>query len=1432
MGLIKRRQLNIISCGMSEPEIISKILSCYAEIENYSQEVRSELEEKLELVRKRRRKLVESAKSEGLRIKECSYHHALDDLFDTDDTGKLVDTNFKVKVLTRSELVKAVNFCRQNRLMAMPIGARTSALGVFDARSYADREGLKGIIGLEFENLSYSPEQTNQAPLLLDLPTYDPVKYELIIDQGSGALALLKSLQFETNQELPHRVFALAGTHISDVNRFLNAHLSNSKYTYRIMPDPTSWAEAQIGGIIATGAEGGNRTKASEDLLSLQVVDANGLVRNLNTEESKRVVGTNGNAGVIYQAEFAVSAFPRFEHGIFVSVKGVGVEAWKSLLRLQHLLKPYSRSLAGSPRLQIGNAKDGIIITSIEPLSVDALRLACGEVLGGFERKLLNLVGDSEFGVFVTFNSFLEADDLDLYQSDLFSKALTLNFEELESDADDNFQLQDHVCINKIRLLSTQELVRMDQIRHEAPSHARELAKRMGGVTESTDLNIRFETESEVEAEQAFEKVATIYNDFTSSFTAEEGFKVVVYGHLHPGVGEGGGLDPHVRVIFELSNPGSRYNAPEQAQFLKKRQAQFYKKLLALDGQLGIQILSPEKSRFTNTEYWNWFCLKYPEQARVYLQTVADLGHADIDGEKVAIIGARVPHALPGVFSGNRSVCQLFNPDYVNPSTEGDNVQEDETLLDSRLRPYLPAVLELCQSSHRGGRNRRLLRSVREMLSAKLELDAEHYLFFIDDISEAQDILKRNELESIYSLRLSEVSKLEDLILGRPKNAREIVGIDLSKLGIPEGLALLVVPHSAVWDVYQRAIAGGVKAFFRNLVDLWNGWPFETMETPNLPAIACLGILLEIESQQVRTPQGKSGQMLCLVPGPVQIPAVLFDKVDELWSPAPLDANLYKSVTKDFKEFIGVPEEHDLAFYSSATQCMQVLADAIEHSATNINLIQVINDAFGERLASILGKTGRPLNKIYTPWTTSENSQLEVVVDKIINALKSEEGVCNLIFITPHKTATTADVLPDHLVSALKQRGLLMGRDYQMICDVTSGMGARNYATLLAPDTGRQRLPFIGLFSGAQKALGLPSGLAFISLAPALVRLLAPREATSASALSLQSQIEATRAGTSGHRFHLFLLGIKLRAEQEMGRSIAEIELECRSRMNLLLGWVERHPDLMCLVPNSKDRSPLILGVFSQAKNLMAAKRLLAEIFNINLGSGYGPFERESVRLYLANISYSQLKYVLAAFDLVLELDDVVHTRGEKVPNIALREPHDPLSVISRVATECSVDDIIKDQLGLEWVGRLVKTYNANVPDTAQKMRLGGKIPWSSVGHQEKSRIYGESKNLREMRKILTLRSEETKLDLLYHFQLFKETEIHLRNRVLSNPHAVWQDDSFSATIEDLLARARMHLGQMESLLRKYANPSSHADRLEYSASRDKEGRVEWPIVA
>jgi hypothetical protein len=91
------------------------------------------------------------------------------------------------------------------------------------------------------------------------------------------------------------------------------------------------------------------------------------------------------------------------------------------------------------------------------------------------------------------------------------------------------------------------------------------------------------------------------------------------------------------------------------------------------------------------------------------------------------------------------------------------------------------------------------------------------------------------------------------------------------------------------------------------------------------------------------------------------------------------------------------------------------------------------------------------------------------------------------------------------------------------------------------------------------------------------------------------------------------------------------------------------------------------------------------------------------------------------------------------------------------------------------------------------------------------------------MRKILSLRNEETRLDLPFYFKLFKEAEDHIRAKILGSPDTKWNDRDFVAAIEYLLRRIREHLSEISRLLEKYA---------ETEASRDSLGRIEWPIVA
>ena len=1347
------------------PFYLSEILSGLSTVQKYANEHQLRLRATVEKFRAQRKALAQRAEAFGLHIIPSNFSDAFDDIFETDDGGKLIDTYFKVSVDSVESVKQAVLFCKQEKVLALPIGAKTSALGVFEARGLAERFGLKGIVGIVFKKLT--PEKAAQC----------------ISHQNTSDGLVVK---------------AHAAVTIVDINQYLLKNVPSDKFRYRLMPDPTSRWDAQLGGIIATGAEGGNRSQASEDIHRATVVDADGNEHIIEGDDAKRLVGLNGNAGVICAAEFKPTAFPRFDHGLVIPLSGRGRTAWHQALQIQDWLKPYCYSVDSDPRVQVGKGDAGIIVTGIDLLAIDTVKLAVGDDNSRFTQQLLSLTDESDILVFVTFSSFLSSDDERIFSTDFFNQCLKVNLDTIEIDADENYVQIDSKFYKKIRILSSQELPLMDGLRHSAPSHARELARRMGGVSESTDINIRFNAADETENQKALSLVADLYADYAEGFKKTDGFRCLPYGHLHPGVGRGGGIDIHVRAVFELSNPGSRYNAPEQVAELKSRHNNLVKKCLQLHGTYGIEICAPEKGKFASSEYWNWLCLTDELNARKDLELCKRLGIATTEsGDQLASIAGRMPHVLPGILRPSKNgVKGLF-------VSESDSIEI--------------SLLKLSTENPKGEKIRRLLSHVLLRAHEYLALDNQQYPFLIESVSEASAILDRNFGEG-HGFSIASFNIVDGLL--KPAGADSIKTVyvaDLAVIGI-DG-ALMIVAQDIIKQAYDLTNSGKNRAVYRNLYELWAGWPFETMEAPNVIAFGMLGLWLDrdrLSNQRI------SKKPLSIASADV-IGAVhpsLFLSPQSRADSNQNDAQKQQQCIAEFKSSIGLPEEYKIGFCASATQGMQLLTDLLMTAPKDVQVIQVVNDASGARWNSIMKKAGIPVKTIVSSWTTAENSELKSIAEKISQALATAS--VSVLCITPHKTSTTADVLPDHIIRELSRLGFRLGKDYFFVCDITSGVGVRNYQTLVSPDTGMMRVPFHGCFGSGNRSLGIPAGFGFVSISPALLRVL-QSPAASQNEFSLSARFARADAGTCSQSMYLGYLAAKLAADSSNLLSVAGYEFESREKMNLVLGWLEKHPDLICLVPNSFDRSPLMVGIFSQAKNMIVAKRLLSEIFGIRVGAGFGPFEREGFRLFVPHLSRKELLELLASLDIILELDDVVHSRGENIPNIALREPHDPLSVIQRVAKECTIDDLIKDQLGLDWLGRLIRTFNANTEHPDEQVQVAGKIPRISTGHKIKAKIYGESNNVIEMRKILALKNEETRLDLTFHYTLFKEAEEHIRSRVLGTPDATWNDRDFVAAINYLLAKVREHLFEIARLLQKYVDGD---------AARDSDGRVEWPIVA
>jgi hypothetical protein len=320
------------------------------------------------------------------------------------------------------------------------------------------------------------------------------------------------------------------------------------------------------------------------------------------------------------------------------------------------------------------------------------------------------------------------------------------------------------------------------------------------------------------------------------------------------------------------------------------------------------------------------------------------------------------------------------------------------------------------------------------------------------------------------------------------------------------------------------------------------------------------------------------------------------------------------------------------------------------------------------------------------------------------------------------------------------------------------------------------------------------------------------------------------------------MLKQKLDADEKSGMTVEKIEKETRKKVALVMGWMQRHDDLMTLTPDWRDSSPLLFGIFSQKKNLVVAKRILAEVFGYYVGGGYGPYEKEAIRLYLPNIAYKDLKKLLAALDYVLNLEDVVKTRGEQKPNIALREPHNPLSIIDRLAGEMrivddmfgdlTVDDIFRESLGLHWLERLFKTYNSiQQSKGGEIIRVGGEIPTTSGEFRTRALIYDFEDNTTEMKKILSLRGgPDLPYPLEYYYDDYLQTEAGIKARVLGDPTQIYGEDPvFTAIIDTLIERAKKNLKNISRLLHKYVDGDGNG--LE-KAARDAEGRVKWPIAA
>ena len=101
--------------------------------------------------------------------------------------------------------------------------------------------------------------------------------------------------------------------------------------------------------------------------------------------------------------------------------------------------------------------------------------------------------------------------------------------------------------------------------------------------------------------------------------------------------------------------------------------------------------------------------------------------------------------------------------------------------------------------------------------------------------------------------------------------------------------------------------------------------------------------------------------MITTNPGPGQIHDVILGGTQELFEHLAewTTPEYQKKIIQELRGFVGIPKEHVLAFFTSATQCMRMLQRSLKDKKDQVKVLQVTNDAFSESWNSINGDVTR-----------------------------------------------------------------------------------------------------------------------------------------------------------------------------------------------------------------------------------------------------------------------------------------------------------------------------------------------------------------------------------------------------------------------------------------------------------------------------------------
>lgn len=301
------------------------------------------------------------------------------------------------------------------------------------------------------------------------------------------------------------------------------------------------------------------------------------------------------------------------------------------------------------------------------------------------------------------------------------------------------------------------------------------------------------------------------------------------------------------------------------------------------------------------------------------------------------------------------------------------------------------------------------------------------------------------------------------------------------------------------------------------------------------------------------------------------------------------------------KDKLKIPKSYELVFFSSATECWQVVCQTFKEKKGVFLSAGAFADKWHEQGKAYLKEAQR-----------IELKSSLTLAEQLVHLPKTDEP--HLICYVQNETSTGAYVHAGH------QKKIRKNFPKSIIAvDATSSLGGVDF------DFSHTDI----VFASVQKCLGLPPGLALMILSPDAIRAIQASPKSSRyndlnHVLQNHAKAQTTHTpNTSG----IVALGRVYEALPE----IADVQKSTTLKAKLLNDFIESKQELSHLIPHPEDRSE---NVFCLQSHRVSQIIQQAHQQNMILGKGYGSLKESTFRI--ANFPSHQtedIKKLIALLD-------------------------------------------------------------------------------------------------------------------------------------------------------------------------------------------------------